>query len=717
MKKNCEENKHERLRHKIIQMKKYFYIILGAFLTVQGCKDNFLDVQSPSNVDQDFVFLSPDEAYKVMVGCYEIWRGANNGLFYDLNVVGSDSECHPESYDAQQRHIPEGLYASEISIDYSNAVGAWENYYKVANRANMIMAEIEKKAGYKDAVAAGTPNAWTQLYGEAAVFRAYAYHNLITYFGDVPHFKEPIYSTLQTDSAKLVSRDEIYDFEIAELRRVEPLMYRLGEGGINAERFSRTFAQGLIGKMALFAGGYGLRRSDFNYGAVNFEQIGSEKWNAKYVRRSDYKKYYEIAKTYLKACIDNPGSATLITNDPRGADYNNPFQYNFQYNLNLQVSPESLYEIGETQGQFSERPYAFGRPSGGGGSNAYPCKSYGQSRMYASFYYGDFDPRDLRRDVSVTVTANSGSCSERMISFVPGSREKGGLANNKWDESRMAHPYTTSQRQSGVNWPQMRMADVILMLAEVYAELGEEGLSKQELRKVRSRAFLPADQAEKVDNYIASLSGDALKEAIQQERKLEFAGEGFRRYDLIRTGKLPQKITELRNIQTAMVNGLRTNGYYTFPNGNTISKYVYVKAVDVATLGMSKMLTTACNVSEADPTYPVKCPGWRGNCDLWTSNGFTASSGKRNLAIQGLFRYIDPNGLEAAALLAQGYVKTDWGAAIVNYADQYTSNIFKGYQNDSYAAGVPPRYLLPLSSETIAKSNGLITNGYGFANQ
>lgn len=696
-------------------MKKYKVIISGILLFNLSCSEDFLDVESSSSIDQDFAFSTPGEAYKVMVGCYEIWRGANNGLFYDLNVVGSDAECHPETYDAQTRHIPEGLYASEISIDYSNAVSAWENLYKVANRANIIMEAIAEKAEYQDAVAAGSPNDWTQLYGEAAVFRAYSYHNLISYFGDVPHFKVPVYFTGQTDSATLISRDEIYDFEIAELRKAEPLMYRLGEGGINAERFSRTFAQGLIGKMALFAGGYGLRRTNFDYGDVTFEKIGTEKWDSRYVRRTDYIKYYEIAKTYLKACVDNPGSAHLITTDSRGEEYNNPFQYNFQHNMNLQVSPESLYEVGETQGQFSERPYAFGRPSGGGGSNAFPCKSYGQSRMYASFYYGDYDPEDLRRDVTVTVTANSGSCSEKLISFTPGSRDNGGLPNNKWDESRMANPYTISQRNSGINWPQMRMADVILMLAEVYAELGEEGAAKAELTKVRSRAFLPEDQAEKVVSYIGALSGDDLKEAIQKERKLEFAGEGLRRYDLIRTGKLPEKIKQIRDIQTAMVNGLKSNGYYTFPNGNTISRYIYVKAVNVADLGMTNMLTTRCDVDKNDPTYPVKFPGWRGNCDLWTANGFTPTSGNRNLAIKGLFRYIDPNGSEAAALEAEGYVKTDWGTTIVEYADQYTSNIFKGYPNDYYQAGFPPRYLLPLSSETIAKSNGLIKNGYGFS--
>src|SRR5690606_8950898 len=115
------------------------------------------------------------------------------------------------------------------------------------------------------------------------------------------------------------------------------------------------------------------------------------------------------------------------------------------------------------------------------------------------------------------------------------------------------------------------------------------------------------------------------------------------------------------------VNGLKTNGYYTFPNGNTISNYIYVKAVNVGDLGMANMLTTQCTVDEGDPTHPVRFPGWRGNCDLWGQYGFSAYSGERNLAIEGLFEYIDPDGAEAAALTADGYVKTAWGATIVDY--------------------------------------------------
>ncbi|NLB01810.1 MAG: RagB/SusD family nutrient uptake outer membrane protein [Bacteroidales bacterium] len=702
-------------------MKKYIYILASVFLLTIGttsCGEEYLDVSSPSQVDEDFVFSTPDEAYKVLMGCYEIFRGQSyvhsNGLFYDLIIGGSDSECHPEAYAAQQRHVPEGLYADEdFSIDFNDFKNVWKYCYQMANRLAIVIAQIESKPAFQTAWDAQEVSEWTQLYGEAVTMRAIAYHELIRFFGDIPYFEEPIYTQDQSDVG-VTSRFDIYDNLLADLKMVEPFMYRLNEGGVNGERITGTFVQGFIGRLALYAGGYQLFRSDFDYGVTleKHTSISGEKWNAIYARHPDYLDYYRIAEEYLEDCVTE-GKAVLITADERG--YGNPFQRNFQYMMDLQVSPESLFEIAETQGQQTERPYAFGRPSKGGGSNNFPCKSYGQSRIYASFYYGDFDPLDLRRDASVAVTCNQHPCTETLLLFDPGSQNKGGLANNKWDESRMTNPWTTKQRQSGINTCYLRMADVILMLSEVYAELGKEGPAKTELAKVRERAFPATAKAVKVDAYIAALSGDALKEAIAQERKLEFAGEGLRRYDLIRTGKLPEKIVALRDAQEAMINGLKTQGYYTFDNGNTIPAYIYTKRVNTADLAMSYMLTKQCDVLPGDPTYPVKFPSWRGQHDGW--EGYDNTSGDRNLAIQGLFEFIDSAGVQGTALIAAGYEVVPWGSTIVSYEDQYLNDIFKGYTDADYAAKTPPRYICPMSSTTISKSNGKITNGYGFAQE
>ncbi|SHI58385.1 RagB/SusD family nutrient uptake outer membrane protein [Pseudozobellia thermophila] len=706
-------------------MKKFIYTTLIALLVCgTACEDDFLDAPAPSSVDEDTVFVSTGDAQKVMAGIYEIWYDLDRLLFYETEVVGSDSECHPENYASQGRHIPEGLFASEFNINDGNSATTWKECYTVINRCNIMIEAIEEKEEYQEAVSKGQPTEWTQLYGEATAARATAYKLLVRYYGDVPYFDYAIKSTEQTDTLGLSSRDLIYDKEIAALKKAVPLMYRLGEGGINAERFSGTYGDALIGRLAFDAAGYQLRRTDFDYGNVTFEQIGVENstWQAKYVRRTDWETYMLIAKEHYLNVVNNPGSARLIESDERGEGFNNPFQRNFQYLMDLEVSPESIYESGYTRGFNSDFPYSFGRPSGGGGSNAYPPKNYGQARIYASFYYGDFLPNDKRRDVTACVTANSGAASERLINFEPGSREKGGLALNKLDEARFKDPYTVAQRKSGCNWQQLRMADVMLDLAYASAATGDEATAKTYLTKVRSRAFPEADQAEHVTSYIGALSGQALLDAIAFERKLELAGEGKTRWDMTLYGKMPERIKKLRDRQIAMVEGLKSDGYYTFPEtGMTISNYVWTKYVNIKEdIDPSlNLLTTQTpeGLAPDDPTYPVLVPGWRGTSDLWIDYINTLESDKVNLAIRGLYEYIDPDGPVAAALEADGYEKSPWGANIIANESQYTSDIFKGYPDSYYNAGEPPRYMRAIPFETLSKSKGLITQGYGHASE
>jgi hypothetical protein len=331
-------------------------------------------------------------------------------------------------------------------------------------------------------------------------------------------------------------------------------------------------------------------------------------------------------------------------------------------------------------------------------------------------------PGDKRRYVTACITANSGAASEKLIDFSPGSREKGGLSNNKLDESRFAKPYTTAQRNSGCNWQQLRMADVMLDLAYAAATTGDPGTAKTYLTKIRSRAFSAADQAAMVTAYVGGLSGQALVDAIAHERKLELAGEGKTRWDMILYGKMPERIIKLRERQIAMVQGLKSDGYYTFPEtGMTISNYIWTKFVNIKEdIDPSlNLLTTQTpeGITKDDPRYPVLVPGWRGTSDLWTAYIASLKSNKVNLAIRGLYEYIDPNGVEAAALEADGYVKSKWGANIVANEGQYTSDIFKGYPDSYYSSGQPPRYVRAVPYETLSQSNGLITQGYGHASE
>ena len=681
---------------------------------------NFLETRSASTMDGDFIMSSEANIRLAMSGLYETWRDCaqnkvfGDGLWYGADVPGSDITRHPEAFTNQPgRHWPEclyqnGNYASQYGLlSYLKEDDIFASLYKIIAVSNAITEAFEARDDYQ-AMMAGKPSELTQLYGEAVAMRATAYRELLKNFGDVP------YNTQIGEVAKgLVGRDWIYEKCLEELQKVEPVMTPVSV----KSRFSQTYVDGLIGRMALEAGGYQTRRNDIerldlNGNPISFEQLGTPNNDATYARRADWKRFYELAKTYFRKAFDeHSGAAFFHDSDPRadeanGRSYNNPYQFFFQQMMDGDgmYADESIYEYPMQQGVVNDaRPYSFGRPSNGGSKKAFPCKAYGQGRINPAFYYGVFDPQDKRRDVAVTVTGSDGAGHEKLIPFVPNSKANGGgLSFNKWDENRQANPWVAAQRMSGINGPYMRLSEMYLGYAEACAALGENGEARAYLDLIRNRAFGDPVKA-KTDAFIAQEG--SLLNAVIQERGFEFAGEGDRRFTLVRTGLLPDKIRLIKELTREMIDGLKTNGYYTFANGNTISNTVYTKLVD-ARQEKGYRLTAQCPEGLEDD--PILFPGWRGQKDDWEQFGCNYDEGtETNLAIKGLFKPLTAD--EIASLEAEGYTPQPWGSDIVQYEDEYYTYLFYDYD---YTRA--PIYLWPFTPQIL--SVGGFTNGYGFKN-
>jgi hypothetical protein len=702
----------------------YLAFCAAGLLTTTSCED-YLETSSKSNADANFVFSNMTTARAAMDGAYAEWHGAisshifGDGLFYAFDIAGSDIMRHPEKYEAQlPRHVPETFYnngelaSTYDAVQYGKEApsNAYSVLFSVIGKANAIASAIESTSGYAEMMEQKQPTDLSQLYGEAIALRATAYRELIKYYGDIPYVSE-----MGKPAGKLMSRDAVYEMIIADLQKVEPLMRPVGA---TKNTFSKTYVNALIGRIALEAGGYQTRRGDIapvdaQGEPVTIETVGTENNGATYGRRSDWREFYAIAKTHFQNAINAPGTAKFHMTDPRTEDkegrvYGNPYQYFFQqlHGADASYADESIYEEPFTQGASGNDPrsYSLGRPSGGGGSNAYPCKAYGQGRINPAFYYGVFDPADLRRDVSCAVTGSNGKGVEAILPFTPGSTIKGGgISCNKFDENRQAEPWVAKQRRSGINAPYMRMSEVYLGLAEACAALGEDATAKEYLTKVRTRAFGSEAKAD-VNGFIAK-SGSLLK-AIIDERGFEFAGEGDRRFTLIRTGLLNEKIQFIKNLTAKMIEGLKTNGSYTFDNGNTISAKVWTKNVDAKSIYKYR-LTAQCPAGMEND--PVLYPSWRGQHDDWAAMGldYGTDTPATNLAIKGLFTALTAD--EIAVLEADGYKATAWGSAIVDNEKEYSDYLFYKYDYNK-----APIYLFPFSPNVM--STGGFTNGYGFAN-
>lgn len=722
-------------------MKKNIKYLFAALCgtAVMSCS---LETTSPSSVDGDFVFTGVETAKTVLLGAYNQYiNDYNNGYVPNFTNIGSDIErCSVGNITdlvggAQLYNAP---YTQEkFNINFQK--GNWDRFYSIICKCNNIIEYLEKDL---DSITKNAPNEKSDLLGQAYALRASVYNDLVIYYGDVFY----VTKSGEDGGENLTSRDAIIEGELENLYRIEPLLYTIGQNGHYSDQMTRNFVDGLIGRMCFLEAGYQTRRTDLGadfYTDKDGKPIEFEVWgtdaekNAQYARRKDWKKFYAAALPYLKKAVEQPGEAALTTVDPRTDDkrvYDNPFQYYFQQVNEQKKATETVYEITMKENGGSRIAYNFGRGSGGA-SPAMPPKANAQICSYPEVYYGEFDPQDKRRDVSMNVTGSTGTGVEALYTYTLGNRLTIGIGLNKYDPNRVETP-DLRQLYSGVSYIHMRQADIILMLAEAYAQTGDEGSAKTELKKVHDRAFDASVRDAKFAELLATPASEtqsALVEAILKERQLEFQGENIRRWDLIRSGNLPKVAYEFRKKMVDHMAELKANGYAQFDNGNQLPAYVWTKLVDAKKdYGFRLTMTTPAGLTEGSDEYAVLYPGWRGQHDDWQaakdyqikSRGNNVKVGVvedyTNLAIQGLFKYIEPGSAEAQALEARGYKQTDWAVGMYtkdgsddpNQEAEWSTKFMGGYSDADYAARKAPIYLIPME-ETVCVTSGVL-NGYGF---
>ncbi|NVO18528.1 MAG: RagB/SusD family nutrient uptake outer membrane protein [Bacteroidetes bacterium] len=106
------------------------------------------------------------------------------------------------------------------------------------------------------------------------------------------------------------------------------------------------------------------------------------------------------------------------------------------------------------------------------------------------------------------------------------------------DHYPFLNKYRALDQPSPQNYIFYRLADILLLKAEALNETGDVSGAAQLVNQVRSRVSLP--------NTTAS-NQDAMRLAIEKERRLELAFEGHRWFDLKRTGRAVAVINAVTN--------------------------------------------------------------------------------------------------------------------------------------------------------------------------
>ena len=557
-------------------------------MSLMGLASCDMDAPSISTLDESSVFATYSLAESEVMSIHVSFGETNSyrGRFLPYYGVNSDIEWGNAPSYADRVSDKQSLwnYSTQAANGQMNtANNAYAKFYEGIERANLAIKGIRQYGNIEN-------NAdMRHLLGEALTLRAVIYNDLLKAWGDVPARFEPNNS----DNMYLprTNRDVIYKQLLADLLEAEDYCYWAKENAITktTERVNKDFVKALRARLALYAGGYGLRGD--GYRLSKDPELAPEKM-------------YQIAKQECEEVIAH-GSSKLGS-----------FKENFVKLCqdNVTAGGESLWEIPFSAGR-GRVLYTWGLKHNA--KDQYTQQSQGGINRAVSTLYYDYDPEDIRRDITVVPYEWSKDLKDGKAHVVLSGLNKMcfGKLRYEW-MSRIV----TSTNDDGVNWQYMRLADVYLMAAEAENELGNTAAAWSYMKPVLDRALPAAKVSALQTKYTASQQ--AFREGIYDQRALEFAGEALRKADLVRWGIIDQKMAEAKAKLQALQT--RTGDYAGLPDK------VYLKTVE----NESEIEIYGLNKGENDATV---INGFEGD---WESKNWFGSADKPSLTddiIDGLY--------------------------------------------------------------------------------
>ncbi|HMM02310.1 MULTISPECIES: RagB/SusD family nutrient uptake outer membrane protein [unclassified Dysgonomonas] len=631
----------------------------AGILGLSACSD-FLDQSSPSELTKDLVFESTYYTGLTINKLYGEMTLDQTYSQYIPIVWGTNTDCElidGLGGDATNTANERGNMNYNASPGWGNIAKLWDAMYGMIENANLTIEGINSSTLAQSGGSDG--NTMLRFKGEALTIRAMLYFDLIRFFGDVPLKLESSKSDLSNAYLEKTDRDEIMDRLITDLEEAIGLLPWAGEvSSYTTERVTKGYAHTLLANIALTRGGWAIREKSKS-GYITATENSDGTYPTQRCDDATRKSMYELALTHLSA---------VITNNTHKL---NPSVEDQWYLLNQsrldQTYRENIFEIPMGLGVSSELGYTIGvRINGASAQYGEKGNSSGKQKVTAPFFWS-FDKNDLRRDITcahVQLKETNGVLEESTIGNAPF-----GIYVGKWDIRKMSEEWRNvaiatgnAKWMSGINVVRMRYPQVLLMYAEVMNELaGPDGgytnsaglTARQALGEVHSRAFNDTHKSV-AEEYVANIPADkdSFFHAIVDENAWELAGEGFRKFDLIRWNLLSKKIDEFKaNYEEQLANKYPEKIYFNYTD---VSKTV----IDMSSV-----------------TW-YETPANTGNYDA-------------NASFFGAER----------TAATQTQLKTN------------LPSISSGLNST-----VRNRYLLPLASTTISASNGKLQNSYGYSN-
>lgn len=461
---------------RLIKYTRIYGYILVALLLLSSCSD-FLDRDPEDSLSPSTFWKTEKDAYLALVGCYNSIEGATSLLYMDCM---SDNAYNFHRHEGYQAYAAGDLSASETGASWFNFEGI--------HRCNNFLENI-------DNIEFKNPELKTMYISEVRFLRAYFYFIRTMFYGDFPLFTE---NFEKPDDAKIprTSKEEVQGFIIDELKDIIPGLPSK-EDVVADGRISKGAAQALLMRFYLYLGEY--------------EQ--AQKWARAIEGYTLFEDGYE--ELFLVA---NQHCDEIILGIQRVEnDYSlsfTPFLPNSAGGWSSVVPTQQLVDAYETnegltineaqaEGKYDPfNPY-LNRDPRLRATIIYPGQNW-NNKIYNSVLEGNED--------YPTKANNATKTGYNFKKFISNIEQ---YPNGYWNTAR--------------NIFMFRYAEVLLTIVEAKIELNQiDDEVYDNLNKIRHRAGMPEV------NRLKYKDQDSLRELLRRERRVEFAYEGLRRFDIVR---------------------------------------------------------------------------------------------------------------------------------------------------------------------------------------
>ena len=467
-----------------------YSLLAVLFFAGNSCTKDFLELEPKTGQVEANYYKTEEQAFLALTAVYDAYALQNWQFVPVMSDIYSDDAFCGGS-DASDMSQWQDMESFAMEPENNSSSDLWNRCYSGIYRANLYLQKQDQIEWVTDGL--------KEMYeGEVKFLRAYLYWDLVRHFGWVPLITEVYPDVEDYKNVPQSTPDEIFTQIAADLLdAVDVVMEDFTPA--DAGRVTRGAVQALMARIYLYHTGMS---------AISGLGLTAEQW-------SDGNTV--ITKAYVQTALDE-----IITEQR----YSLVDDYAWLFSWDNQNNSESILEMQYSEkaksgdwggwninGNFASVWLSVRNPEGD------PTVFPGWSFAVPSWGLADeFEPGDPRKEVTLYD-------AEAELTNYTRAFMNTGYFNRKYMARK---DYMGSGGDPNHNFPRnfmdIRLADVLLMAAELWLD-ENPGKALTYFNRVRTRAL----------GEEAALSSIDLDD-IYHERRVEFGGEGLRKWDLLRRG-------------------------------------------------------------------------------------------------------------------------------------------------------------------------------------